>query len=444
MQMMGDTDVRMKKPHRRLFLTEWNALVASAADMEREVEAAEPKLGATRNDELAQVLEPQRAAAAKHERFDSAERNRLDAELAEEERRAEERRREKRRLEMQQEELQLAKEQAERQRNARAQIQQETLAAEREEQEEQLAKEREELRLVKLAAKREEEERDLAQQQEALRLAQEEAEQQRLAQEEVEQQRLTAEREEEERKMAQQREEVRLEKERVERERAAAAAAAEAEAEARRAAEQKKVAEEKKRADEAAAARAAEAQKAAEMAVITSAAEKVGLKVGNNVRIIWKGEVITAEIVRYELPAGKVVGKYTDGKLYYMGDSVAAAKANVDAAVKKEWETKSAGKRIYDSHWNQKGDAKSKGTDKCIVIGPKAGDKLEVFFQDCIAQTVPAGYVIGWVEEAAVSASFLVLAACLHTPAEAQSSAPNEKRLSSTANARGRGQLAAA
>jgi hypothetical protein len=82
------------------------------------------------------VAQPARAArAAEQDPAGKAERERVEAQVAEENWYAEERGSERQRIEPQQE----------------------TLAAERDEQEQLLAKEREELRLMKLAAKREEE-----------------------------------------------------------------------------------------------------------------------------------------------------------------------------------------------------------------------------------------------------------------------------------------------
>ena len=95
--------------------------------------------------------------------------------------------------------------------------------------------------------------------------------------------------------------------------------------------EQKKKEEENMRREEEERKAASEREKR-EMEATSSKAEAAGLKIGNRVRILWKGEVIMAEVVRYELPGGKVVGKYPDGKLYYMGDSVAGTVSNVAAA----------------------------------------------------------------------------------------------------------------
>ena len=38
-----------------------------------------------------------------------------------------------------------------------------------------------------------------------------------------------------------------------------------------------------------------------------------------------------AEVVRFEA-TGQVVGKYPDGKLYYMGDTISATMSNIQAA----------------------------------------------------------------------------------------------------------------
>eukprot|EP01047_Picozoa_sp_COSAG01_P092781 COSAG01_NODE_24078_length_791_cov_1.193642_1_plen_150_part_10 len=89
-------------------------------------------------------------------------------------------------------------------------------------------------------------------------------------------------------------------------------------------------------------------------------ADKAGLKVGTKHRVDWKGQVAQAEICRVDAD-GKIVGRYPDGKLYVVGDSVADAKKKVAAAVKQEWASHSADKKVYDSHWNQTGGKKSNG-----------------------------------------------------------------------------------
>jgi hypothetical protein len=169
---------------------------------------------------------------------------------------------------------------------------------------------------------------------------------------------------EEERKAAEAEQKTPAQKAREEEERKVAAEqrkrAQEQEAAARKAEEEHNAAEAKRQAAEQ-KAREEEERKAAserekrEMEATSSKAEAAGLKIGNRVRILWKGEVIMAEVVRYELPGGKVVGKYPDGKLYYMGDSVAGTVSNVAAAAAAE---KKAAAENKASEANRKASAR--------------------------------------------------------------------------------------
>ena len=67
------------------------------------------------------------------------------------------------------------------------------------------------------------------------------------------------------------------------------------------------------------------------IAAATAQANAAGLVVGSQYSIAFNGGLVLAEVVRFEA-TGQVVGKYPDGKLYYMGDTVFATVSNIQAA----------------------------------------------------------------------------------------------------------------
>ena len=321
----------------------------------------------SRDEELAQLSEEQRMMVAQAEqqaayetkmRVDSARQARV----------------------REQEQIRLAQEKAERERLESQVAEEQRLAQERKEE------------MQRLVAARQEEEEQIAQHQQELQLAKQQAAE--AARQQAEEERQSAEAAEaarqqaEEERQATEAAEAAKQKAEEERQRREAEMAAEAQRLAAEAEEEEK--------------RLAAEQKA--MAAIEDAAEAAGLKIGNKVRAVLSGEVVLVEIVRYEQPAGKVIGRYPDGELRCVGDSVADAQRNVSAAVKTEWEAKSKGQQVYESHWNDGSGAKSEGTSSCIVLGTE-GDDVQVFFQNCDVQTVPSSYVDGYNASQAAAAA---------------------------------------